>query len=191
MFLTGCGGDNEADKARAREIMLAGDAWMEEVEADFETITSAREEMRDMTTGDEADVDEDEAENLTEDLESTVQSMGESLEEAETAYQAIISLNDAADYKEYADVMLELVAEYEQVLSMQERMQGMRVEGGMPDFEGGPPSEATPPEDWEPPEDMMPPDGSEGNMPRGGFMGDSRIEELKSEAEAIKNEKNL
>jgi uncharacterized lipoprotein YehR (DUF1307 family) len=194
-MLAGCGGgDNEADKARARELMLEGDAWIEKAEAEYETIAAAMEEMGGARTSDGADVDESELESLREEIESASESMEEPLQEARTVFQDIVSLNDAVDYKEYANVVLELIDEYEQVLSMQGTMrQGMpeMPEDWTPPTDGSPPGDMTPPGDGTPPEGMTPPDGSDGGMQRGGPMLGSRIEELKAEAEAIRSEKDL
>jgi enamine deaminase RidA (YjgF/YER057c/UK114 family) len=195
-MLVGCGGgDNEADKARARELMLEGDAWIEKAEAEYETIATAMEEMGGArTSDDDADVDESELESLREEIESASENMEEPLQEARTVFQAIVSLNDVVDYEEYANVMLELIDEYEQVISRQGTMQqGMpeMPEDWTPPTDGSPPEDMMPPGEGAPPEGMTPPDGSDGGMQRGGSMMGSRIEELKAEAEAIRSEKDL
>lgn len=178
VMLAGCGGgDDEADKARPKELMQTGDAWIEEAEADFEAVSSARQEMMESISSGEAEMDDGDVEGFIEDIESASQSMAESLEEAEAAYQAIVSMDDAVDYKEYAGVMLELIAEYEQVLSRQEEMSQRMAEGGVRPMGDGPPADFTPPE------------GTGRGAFRGGMTGN--IEELKAEAEAMKKEKNL
>ncbi|MDY6796776.1 MAG: hypothetical protein SWK76_16060 [Actinomycetota bacterium] len=197
--LGGCGGgDNEADRAEAKELMVIGDAWMDEAEANFEILNEARQEMRGAMPGGEeseeseesnGDIDEEEMEKFMEEMEATSESMVESLEGAEASFQAIMDLDDAADYKEYAGVMLELIAEYEQFASMQGNMGGRPGEEGMPRMGDGPPSDGTPPEDMGFPEGMEPPEDGEA----GGFRGNmtEQIESLKAEAADIKKGKNL
>ncbi len=211
---SGCGGaGSEADKASARELMQAGDMWMEDAETDYETISALMEEMREEResaeeSGGEAGAEGDEMDGLMEEMQSAAESMADSLHEAEEAYQGIISLGGAGDYEDYAEVMLELISLYEQVASMQQEMQ-RRTEGEGPTAlpEGGtPPSDMMPPEDGSappgmmPPEDgdipsgMMPPEGGTPPEGGGGLAGGGlaqRIDELKAEAEAIKEEKNL
>jgi hypothetical protein len=210
----GCGGgENEADKASARELMQTGDTWMEEVEADYETISTLREEMRESRSdagegGDEAETQGNETDGLMEEVQSAAESMSDSLQKAEEAYQGIVSLGGAGGYKDYANVMLELISLYEQVASIQGEMQqrsegegpAALPEGGTPPSDmtplesGTPPPGMTPPEDGELPSGMTPPEGGfppegGGGLAAGGLF--EQIEELKAEAEAIKEENNL
>jgi len=171
----GCGGgDKAADTARAKEFMQTGDDWMAKVEADFQTISETRAEMMDKVAGDDARLNTDKINKIAEDVKSASEAMANSLEQAESAYNEINSLDDAKNYNDYASVMLELIAEYNKFISMQQNTQGSSQP---PDLESG----ATP--------------GANGNQaaPSGSSPVDpnSTINSLRQRAEAIKSERNL
>ncbi len=160
--------------ARAKEFMQTGDDWMAKVEADFQTISETRAEMMDKVTGDDASLNTDEINTIAENVKSASEAMANSLEQAESAYNEINSLDDAKNYKDYASVMLELIAEYNKFISMQQNTQGSSQP---PDLESGAPP------------------GPSGNQaaPSGSPPADpnSTINSLKQRAEAIKSERNL
>src|SRR4030042_3633659 len=179
----GCGGgENDTDKGSARELMQVGDAWNEKAEADFETMTSAWEKMMGGNSSGGTDINNGDAKSLTQEIQSALQGMGDSLDNAKSAFQAITTLTDARDYKDYANVMLELIAEYEQLLSMQKDIQQRIAQGGMPpagtappsgsrappESDGGIPQGGVPPAGGAPPSGAMPPAGHGRGGVRGG-----------------------
>jgi hypothetical protein len=195
----GCGGgENNTDKGSAKELMQSGDIWIEKAGSDFKNITTYSERIMETIDGNNGN-----AESLMQEMESASQNMGDSLDNAKSAFQAITTLTDARDYKDYANVMLELIARYEQFLSTQGEIQKLIAQGGAPPTGAGAPSgmmpppgsdtgtpqNGSPPAGATPPSGMTPPAGNDRGAFQGGMTSD--IENLKAEAEAIKSERNL
>jgi paraquat-inducible protein B len=159
----GCGGGDDAlDRARAREFMQTGDNSMARVETDFQTISEIRAQAWDKATGEDARLNTEELNQMAEDMKSALQTVNSSLAQAEDAYQQINSLSDSKDYKEYAGVMLELIAEYEKsVLAQQSALQNGQI-----------------------------PDLISGDTLAGGDTS-AGIDSLREKARAIKSERNL
>lgn len=195
--LPGCSSGKSGDISEAKELMTEGDGYMEQYESlstgfgpgDDEQPPEGRPEEapQDGDMGEQPD--ESEMEEMMAEMEARTEEMEEYLGKAKASYEKILTLSGADDYKEYAEKMLEVVSAYEEQLNRREEMAGEMPDGSSPpenppDMSNGQPG--TLPSG---PQGSMPTEMSEENGRMG--PGNQEVEQLKEEAEKIKEEKNL